>query len=229
MVTTGSWAGYPFPPDVINNFLSKLLAGSPFANALSPQPLAPAVSSGRLSPPEGVAWLAETQLFPQANLNDEIYQVAVCKLGTIISLSNESVADSSLQHFGVVGWALADSCGPILDFSFIYGGGGLEPRGVWAAAGEAAEAPDFRAACILSWGELGCSRRSTREDHCLCPPHPNSERVGEDERQRDANSRRRPSRRLDPRPRDQRLAGTEAGRGPRARRRRLERVQGGAQ
>jgi HK97 family phage major capsid protein len=153
-VTRAGWGGHPFPPDVQANLLSKLLTGSPFANALQPAPTTSGVVTWPLVSPEGAAWLAELQQLPLASLGDEVYSIGVCKLGTIIQLSEESITDASFNLAQAVGRAIADSCGPLVDDAFLYGAAALSPKGVWAAAPEAAEAPDFRSAVIAAWGEL---------------------------------------------------------------------------
>ena len=153
-VTRAAWSGAPFPDDVQAQLLAKLLTGSPFAKALQPAPTTRGVVTWPLVSPEGATWLAELQQFPLASLNDDVYTVAAAKLGTIIQLSNESIADASFDLAGAVGRAIADSCGPLVDDAFLYGAAALSPKGVWAAAPEAAEAPDFRSAVITAWGEL---------------------------------------------------------------------------
>ena len=102
-VTRQGWEGYPFPPDVQRDFLNRLLTGSPFAAALANQPTTSGTVVWPMVSPEGAAWVAEMQEFPDATLNDEAYVVAVCKLGTIITLSNESVDDSSFNLAQAVG------------------------------------------------------------------------------------------------------------------------------
>ena len=154
LVTRAEWGGAPFPPDVQQWLLNKLLTGSPFANALTRQPTSRGVVVWPLVSPDGAAWVGEAQNIPLANLNDEVYQVAAVKLATIIEASNESVDDASFNIAGAVGQAIADSCGPVVDKGFLYGAGGLEPIGVLANAPASAPAADFRAAVITSWGEL---------------------------------------------------------------------------
>jgi len=154
-ITRDAWNSRLWPIELHAQFLSKLLVGSPFASSLTAAP----TSAGRmvwpLVSPEGAKWLAEAQRFPTATLNDETYEVAVCKLGGMVQLSNESISDTSYPISQNVGRAIADSCGPILDHDFLYGeGSAIVPKGVWTVAPEAAEAPDFRAAAIVSWGEL---------------------------------------------------------------------------
>ena len=153
-ITRANWNSRVWPIELAALMLSKLLTGSPFANSLTAAPTSSGVMVWPLVSPEGAAWLAEAQRFPSANLNDEVYEVAVCKLGTLISLSNESVDDTAYPLSQNVGRAIADSCGPIVDNAFLYGEGGLAPKGVWDAAPAADEAPDFRAAAIIAWGEL---------------------------------------------------------------------------
>jgi HK97 family phage major capsid protein len=156
-VTSTSWGGALTPPQVQEWLLNKLLTGSPFAQALT------LVGTNRGSmvwpivAPDGAAWVGEAQPIPTANLNDDVYMVAVCKLAAIIEASNESVSDALFPIATAIGRAIADSCGPVLDRSLLYGGGGLEPIGVFANAPAAGPAEDFRQAAIGAWGELAAA------------------------------------------------------------------------
>ena len=97
-VTTGHWQGVVFPADVVSRLLELGLVGSPFARSLTPQPTNRGVVSWPLVDPEGAAWVGEGQNIPAANLNDDVFTVAACKIATRISLTNESIGDAVLQH-----------------------------------------------------------------------------------------------------------------------------------
>ena len=154
LVDRTGWGGVPFPPQLQNYLLSKMLLGSPFANALAFQPTNRAAVSWPLVSPTPGAWLREGQEYPKANLGDEPYEVAVCKLGNTIGVTWEAVSDASFGLADAVGRALADGVGPEVDQKFLYGDEPLTPKGVWWAATEAEEQPDFRSAAALAWGEL---------------------------------------------------------------------------
>ncbi len=177
-VTTGDWQGYPFPPEVVASLFSKLLTGSPFAQALSPMPTDSGHVVWPLASPTGAAWVGEAQPIPAADLGDDVYTVAVCKLATIISISNESLADASFNIGNAIGRVLADSCGPIIDEGFLYGAGGDCSSGLVAIAEDAPDAEDFRQACIRAWGSLANAGAPTTSIVVFANPEPLAEEWG---------------------------------------------------
>jgi Phage capsid family len=152
--TKANWDSRIWPADVVAYLLSKLLTGSPFANALTAAPTTSGQMVWPLVWPEGAAWLSELQLIPSATPNGKVYTVGVCKIANRVLLSNESIDDTGFPLANATGRAIADSLGPKLDSDFLYGEGGLAPKGVWDNAPAAAEATDFRSAAISAWGEL---------------------------------------------------------------------------
>lgn len=153
-VTRADWGGFLFPPQVQDLMLSQLLTGSPFAQALTRLVTGSGSVVWPLVSPEGAAWLAEMQTFPNATLNDDVYIAEVKKIGNKIDLSNESIADAPQDLSITVGRCLADSFGPVIDKGLLYGEDGVEPQGVVARAIASTPAPDFRSAVIGAWGEL---------------------------------------------------------------------------
>jgi HK97 family phage major capsid protein len=103
--------------------------------------------------PTGYSWLAELQPFPEVDLGDDSYVVAVCKLGAVIDLANEAVDDSSINLTTGLGDVLRDSLSRDLDLGLLNGGGPPEPVGVIGVAAEIAGASLF-AAAMTARGEI---------------------------------------------------------------------------
>jgi HK97 family phage major capsid protein len=133
-VTTGSFRGYPFPPDVVAQIVNLLIGGAPFAASLTRQPTARSSIAWPTAKPTGFAWLGELQPFPVVDLDDDAYVVAVAKIGGIVDVSNESVTDSSINITASLGTVLQDSLSRDLDLGLLNGSGPPEPVGVIGTA-----------------------------------------------------------------------------------------------
>jgi HK97 family phage major capsid protein len=133
-VDTGSFGGYPYPPDVVARIINLLIDSAPFAASLTRQPTNRASVAWPTAKPSGFAWLDELQPFPTVTLADDAYVVAVAKIGGIIDLSNESVADPSFNVTTAMTGLLRDSLSRDLDLGLLNGGGPPEPVGVIGVA-----------------------------------------------------------------------------------------------
>ena len=87
-VHTGSFQGYPFPPDVVARIINLLVGGAPFGDSLTRQPTNRSSVAWPTAKPTGFAWLDELQPFPTVGLGDDAYVVAVAKIGGIVDVSN---------------------------------------------------------------------------------------------------------------------------------------------
>jgi HK97 family phage major capsid protein len=152
-VTTGSFAGVPFPIDVQAQIINLLVGGAPFADSLTRQPTNRSQIGWPTAEPTGFSWLAELQPFPEVDLGDDSYVVAVAKLGAVIDLSNESVDDASINLTAGLADVLRDSLSRDLDLGLLNGSGPLEPVGVIRVAAETAGASLF-AAAMTARGEI---------------------------------------------------------------------------
>lgn len=154
-VTEASFDAYPWPPEVLDMVFVSILTGSPFANKITNLP----TSSGKVvfpvAAPAGGAWTSEMSPIPETDLNDDSYVISVCKLATIVGLSNESLEDASVPISGLVTQAITDALGPVMDNGLLYGAAPPAPDGVVAHATAAAAGADFREAVITAAGELG--------------------------------------------------------------------------
>jgi hypothetical protein len=153
-ITTGSFRGHPFPPDVVAQVLNLLIGGAPFAASLTRQPTARSSIAWPTASPTGFAWLGELQPFPVVVMADDAYVVAICKLGGIVDLSNESVSDSSINLSASIGTVLQDSLSRDLDLGLLNGSGPPEPVGVIGVA-PAASGAGLLNAVAAAKGSIG--------------------------------------------------------------------------
>jgi HK97 family phage major capsid protein len=135
-VTSGSFGGVPFPPDVIARVIDLLVTGAPFGASLTRQPTNRGSVAYPTARPTGYAWRAELQPLPVVNLDDDAYVVGVAKIGAVLDLSNESIQDPTFNIGNAVGDLLRDSLSRSLDLGLLNGGGPPEPVGVIGAAAE---------------------------------------------------------------------------------------------
>jgi HK97 family phage major capsid protein len=133
-VTTGSFKGVAFPPDVQAQIINLLIGGAPFAASLTRQPTARSSIAWPTASPTGYAWLAELTPFPVVGLGDDAYVVAIAKIGGIVDLSNESVSDNSINITAGIATVLQDSLSRDLDLGLLNGAGPPAPVGVYGVA-----------------------------------------------------------------------------------------------
>lgn len=153
-VTTGSWTGALWPPDLQRYFLSRLLEAAPFARALTLLPTSAGSVVFPMVSPTGADWVPEMGIIPDIDMGDEVAVVDVAKLGGQVGLSNESIADTQFPLAQALSRAISDAVAPQLDTGLLYGAGPPAPRGIVATAPDAGAAPTFREAVIRAWSEL---------------------------------------------------------------------------
>jgi hypothetical protein len=153
-VTTGSFQGVLHPQDV-TNILNLLVGGAPFCgNALTRYPTARHAVAFPTAKPDRPAWLREMDPIPVVGLGDNADIVAVCKLASIVLMSNESVGDTEVNITNEFAELMRDSASAELDRGILYGGDDPEPRGLVAAALPAPGA-DLGAAITAAIGSIG--------------------------------------------------------------------------
>jgi hypothetical protein len=152
-VTTGSWQGVLYPPDIAN-LINMLVGGAPFAASLTRFPTTRAEVAFPTASPDRPAWTAEAAAFPTIGLNDAADIVAIKKLGQIVKLSNESVTDTSVNLTQQVADLLRDSSGPELDRGLLYGSLATEPKGVVPNVA-AVDGADLSTAITAAIGAIG--------------------------------------------------------------------------
>jgi HK97 family phage major capsid protein len=153
-VTTGSFAGAPFPPEVVAQIINLLVGGAPFADSLTRQPTMRSSIAWPTASPTGYAWLNELDPFPTIGLGDDAYVVAIAKIGGIVDVSNESITDSSINISNSLAQVLQDSLSRDLDLGLLNGSGPPEPVGVIGVAPSATGA-DLLAQVTAAKGAIG--------------------------------------------------------------------------
>lgn len=113
-VTTQSFQGVMHPADVAR-ILNLLISGSPFASTLARYPTQRTAVAWPTARPEAPAWLPEMADLPVVGLGDDAVIVGVCKLASIVLLSNESWADTDVNLTQEFGDLLRDSASAELD------------------------------------------------------------------------------------------------------------------
>lgn len=166
-VTTASFNAALWPPALVRQVLDLLVAGSPFANSLDRLPIDRASLAFPTASPDRPAWTAEMGEIPVVGLGDDSYIVSVCKLASIILVSNEAVADTSVNLVAQLGNLLKDSASAELDRGCLYGQGAPEPQGVVAAATPAV-GPDLAGALTNAIGSVGDNGGAI--SHLACRP-----------------------------------------------------------
>jgi HK97 family phage major capsid protein len=142
-----------WPPDVAA-IVNLLVGGAPFSNTLTRYPTTRHEVAFPTASPDRPGWTAEGAPLPVIGLHDDADIVATAKLGEIVLLSNESVADTTVNLTAQVGDLLKDSASAELDHGLLYGAGPPEPRGVVAAA-PAVDGADLAAAVTAAIGQIG--------------------------------------------------------------------------
>lgn len=155
-VSTESFQGAPWPPEVANQVVNLLVAGGPFANSLTRYPTVRNAVAWPTASPSGWAWRGELQELPTLNVADDAYIVAVAKLAAIVDLSNESIEDASVDLNALLGAVFIDSLSRDLDLGLLNGSGPPEPVGVIGAAPETSGTGLFNAA-MTARGEIADS------------------------------------------------------------------------
>jgi HK97 family phage major capsid protein len=155
MVTTSSFAGAPFPPDVQAAIINLLIENAPFSASLTRQPTNRREVTWPTAQPSGWAWLNELDPFPVLALGDDAYNVTIAKIGGIVDMSNESISDSSINLTASLATVLRDSLSRDLDLGIIQGTGvPPQPQGVTGIAATAVGA-DLPAQVQVAVGEIG--------------------------------------------------------------------------
>jgi HK97 family phage major capsid protein len=152
-VTTGSFRSV-FHPDQIAQILNLLVGGSPYSNVCSRYPTSRHAVAFPTAKPDRPAWIPEMGSIPIVGLGDDAAIVATCKLASIVLMSNESYADSSVNLTSEFANLMRDSASAALDEGVLYGAGDPEPAGVVAAALPASGA-DLGAAITAGIGSIG--------------------------------------------------------------------------
>src|SRR6516225_9249877 len=141
-VSHSSYAGVPFPADVLQQVWVTILTGAPFAGSLSPLPTMSGSVAFPTAAPTGAAWTAEGAALPGVTLGDSALISTPRKLAALLSLSNESLDDAVIPIGDLTGQAIRDAMGPKMDDGLLHGTGTApQPDGILAHAPAAANHP----------------------------------------------------------------------------------------
>jgi HK97 family phage major capsid protein len=152
--TPGFPPGGITPPEILGQVLNALLGGAPFADSLT-RMLAGANSvTFPVASPTGMDWIHEGQPLPTVNLGDTAYNVVPRKLAGTFGLSNELLADETISAFDLLGTAVRDASGPVLDDGLLHGDGDPGPVGVVGLA-PASTGTTLREAAITATADIG--------------------------------------------------------------------------
>lgn len=152
-ITTGSFQGVLHPQHVAN-VLNLLISGSPFGSTLARFPTTRHEVAWPTAKPDAPAWLPEMADIPIVGLGDDAVVVGVCKLASIVLMSNEGWADADVNLTTEFGDLLRDSASAELDRGLLYGEGAPEPAGAVPGA-RPAEGADLGAAITAAIGSIG--------------------------------------------------------------------------
>jgi hypothetical protein len=154
-VSSGSYGGVPFPPDVLAQIWLTVLSGAPFSQALTPLPTSSGSVAFPTAAPSGGSFVLEGTALPPVTMGDAALISTPRKLAALLALSNESIDDAVIPIGDLTGSAVRDSLAPILDDGLLHGNNvAPNPDGVLGHAPAAANKPDFRQAVIGAWGEV---------------------------------------------------------------------------
>ncbi len=153
-VSTRSFGGAPFPPEIVNRIIDLLVSGAPFAASLARQPTSRNSVVWPTAEPKDWSWLNELDKFPTVDIGSGSYEAIPRKLGGLVDLSNESVDDAAINLVGQLADLLRDSLSRDMDLGLLVGGAAPKPPGVINTAPEAAGA-DLLAAVAVARGGIG--------------------------------------------------------------------------
>jgi HK97 family phage major capsid protein len=153
-ISTRSFGGAPYPPEIVARIIDMLISGAPFAASLTRQPTSRASVVWPTVGPTGWSWLNELDKFPTVDVGDDKYEAIPRKLGGLVDLSNESVGDAAINLVGQLADRLRDSLSRDMDLGLLTGGAPPKPPGVLNTAPEAAGA-DLLSAVAVARGAIG--------------------------------------------------------------------------
>ncbi len=148
-VTTQSFNGDPFPPEVVGEILNLGLSGAPVFDTLTRRLTTRGSLVFPTGTPDGFDWTPELGLIPSVDPHADSAAVAVAKIAGQLLLSNESIADTEANLTEEVGRMIYDGMAAKVDTDCVYGdpANTAAPVGIFAAL-DLVEAVTLRAAVI---------------------------------------------------------------------------------
>src|SRR4051794_22165528 len=99
-ISTASFDGLAFPPEIASNILNRGLTGSPFFSALTRRETSRSSIVFPTVDPTGFDWVPELGVIPGVEVGDAAVMAVPVKMAGNILLSNESVADEEFDLLG---------------------------------------------------------------------------------------------------------------------------------
>ena len=132
-ISTASFDGLAFPPEIASDILNRGLTGSPFFSALTRRETSRSSIVFPTVDPTGFDWVAELGLIPGVDAGDAAVVAVPVKLAGNVLLSSESIMDAEFDLLSGIGDAIARGMGTKVDDGVLYGDGvGAHPDGVFA-------------------------------------------------------------------------------------------------
>lgn len=120
-ITTASFNGDVFPPDVVSQIFHLGLSKAPIFDSLTRRTTSRSSLVFATANPSGFGWTEELGLIPTVDPADDSAVVSVLKLAGQILLSNESVGDSELNLTTEVARLIGESMSARADIDLCYG------------------------------------------------------------------------------------------------------------
>jgi len=122
-ITTQSFDGLVVPHEVTASIINTGLSGAPVFSTFTRRTTASNAVVFPTADPDGFDWVAQLGPIPDVDPHDSAVVVSPAKLGGLLLLSNESIADSAFPIADEVGRLIRDSMAPKADRDILYGDG----------------------------------------------------------------------------------------------------------
>lgn len=120
-VTTESFDGLVVPHDIARTIINTGLAGAPVFSTFTRRTTDSNAVVFPTAEPDGFDWVAQLGPIPDVDPHDSAVVVSPAKLGGLLLLSNESIADSAFPIADELGRMIKDSMAPKADRDILYG------------------------------------------------------------------------------------------------------------
>lgn len=133
-VSLASFAGEPFPRDIVRSILNLGLAGAPVFDTFTRMSTNRSSVAFPTSDPTGFDWVSELGEIPATDLGDDAEIAVPAKIAGRLLVSNEAVGDSEFPLASEIGRLIRDGLAAKADADLVYGTGPApEPTGFYSA------------------------------------------------------------------------------------------------
>lgn len=123
-VTTQSFDGLVVPDEITTPILNTGLTGAPVFSTFTRRTTDSHAVVFPAAEPNGFSWVAQLGAIPDIDPHDSAVVVSPAKLGGLLLLSNESIADSAYPLTDEIGRLIKESMAPKADRDILYGDSG---------------------------------------------------------------------------------------------------------